>query len=321
MATMNRPYLSICIPTFRRLEILKKTLDSIYNNIETKLLSEFEVIVSDNDPNQSSKKIVDDYCFKNIFYYRSCYEGFFNSFNALKLGNGYCLKLHNNYSAFREGSLEKIIQEVKENMAEQTMIFYTNGLLKPGKKLIYSSFDIFLYNLSYFCTWSTGFSIWKKDFDNINFEDITLSRYFPQINILLAVSYKENFVINGEKYFNNQRIIKKGGYDLFKVFLEDFLVLMLGSYEKGVISLKTYKKIKRDLLLVFLSSNYLKSKLLRIENFGSRDIKKDVCSYYTKFEYYLMIFFIIFVPFRKIIISFLILLSESSVYNKLIRKI
>ena len=40
-------YLSICIPTNGRIEILKKTLDSIYANFEVSY-SEFEVVLSDN---------------------------------------------------------------------------------------------------------------------------------------------------------------------------------------------------------------------------------------------------------------------------------
>ena len=40
-------YLSICIPTFQRIDITRKTITSIYSDLEGVNIDEFEVIVSD----------------------------------------------------------------------------------------------------------------------------------------------------------------------------------------------------------------------------------------------------------------------------------
>ena len=44
---MNKhPYLSICIPTYQRIEITRNTIKSIYADLEGVDLCDFEVIVS-----------------------------------------------------------------------------------------------------------------------------------------------------------------------------------------------------------------------------------------------------------------------------------
>ncbi|MBK7289569.1 MAG: glycosyltransferase family 2 protein [Chitinophagaceae bacterium] len=53
----NRPKVSFCFTTFMRYEILRKTLESVSNQT----FSDFEVIVSDNDPKQSGRAIVESF--------------------------------------------------------------------------------------------------------------------------------------------------------------------------------------------------------------------------------------------------------------------
>ena len=52
------PILSICIPTFKRIDITRKAIASIYANLDGVQLNDFEVIVSDNDPEKSSEVFV-----------------------------------------------------------------------------------------------------------------------------------------------------------------------------------------------------------------------------------------------------------------------
>lgn len=52
--------LSICVTTYKRIELLKKLLDSLVNQ-NTNELFKFEIIIVDNDYELSAKKIVDDF--------------------------------------------------------------------------------------------------------------------------------------------------------------------------------------------------------------------------------------------------------------------
>jgi glycosyltransferase involved in cell wall biosynthesis len=55
MASSNQPLVSFCFTTFRRRDFLKATLESI----RIQSVSDFEVVVSDNDPEQSARPVVE----------------------------------------------------------------------------------------------------------------------------------------------------------------------------------------------------------------------------------------------------------------------
>jgi abequosyltransferase len=46
---INKPILSICIPTYNRAKILDETLNSVFSQGNENILSKIEVIISDND--------------------------------------------------------------------------------------------------------------------------------------------------------------------------------------------------------------------------------------------------------------------------------
>lgn len=296
---MYRPLLSVCIPTYNRLEILEKTIHSIYQNIDNVNFHDFEIIVADNEPNQSSKKIVEKFNYPNLYYYHTTCEGFKNSFEVLKLGTGEFLKLHNNSNLFKTNTLKELIDEISENKTNRPLIFHSNGLFKRKGITAFYSFNHFMYSLSYLSSWSTGFGIWKDDFDKI--KNITLiDPYFPQLSLLLSNENKETYFINNKIIFDFQVAQKKGGYNIFKVFGVDYLNLIQKAVDRQI-DLKTYKKIKTDLLYKFLNVQYIKTVILKKEFFDYSDLKEHLKIHFKFYEYYLMILSCVFIPFKKII--------------------
>ena len=160
----KKPYLSLCIPTYNRLDILQNTIESIYSDLKNINLDDFEVVISDNEPNRSSKEIVNKFEYKNLHYFPTVCEGFLNSFYVLSYGNGSFLKLHNNYTKLRKGSLEILINEIKDNIINKPVIYFSDGLKESGKIMEFDSYDLFIKKLSYFSSRSSGFGIWKEDF-------------------------------------------------------------------------------------------------------------------------------------------------------------
>lgn len=308
--SLKRPFLSICIPTYNRQEILKKTLASIYADLNGIEIEDFEVVISDNEPNGSSKKIAEMFGYKNLHYYKTTCEGFLNSLYVLKYGNGHLLKLHNNYTQLKQGSLKLIIEDAKKYIDEKPLIFYTDGLKQSGRVERFNSFDNFMYNLSYFSSWSTGFSIWKEDLDK--FADyIEINNYFPQTSLLLAQTKKSTYIINDLSLFHNQNVPKKGGYNIFKVFAVDYIKLIEESFQKKAITKKSFEKIKKELLFNYLSVRYFKTVLMKMDNFEKNNIKKNLENYYSASAYYFMIFFSLFSP-----LFFIIRRIRISLFNK-----
>lgn len=293
----KKPYLSICIPTYDRIEILVNTIESIYSDLRGVSMDEFEVIISDNESNQSAKNVIDGFIHENLLYFSTDCEGFLNSFNSLQCGNGQFLKLHNNYTKLRKGTLKKMIDAVKDNCNEKPVIFYTNGLKQTGKIEQFDSYNSFMYKLSYFSSWSTGFSIWKDDFHNAS-KKIEIDKFFPQTSLLLSQANKSCYIINDKTIFDNQKIPNKGGYNIFKVFSINYVSLIEKCFLKNEISIQTFRKIKSDLLYDYLSVRYFKTVILKIDNFEKSNIKKSVNTYYSNLSYYLMIMIAFIAPIK-----------------------
>jgi hypothetical protein len=281
-------YLSICIPTNGRLDILKNTLDSIYSDLEVNY-DEFEVVLSDNSNDDLLLKMLSSYDkYPNIVYFKTTSEGFLNSINALKMAKGVFLKLHNNYTIFNKGALGKIISFIKNEITLKPSVFFSNGQLKKNDVMRYNSFDSFIYDLSFWATWSSGFSIWKKDFDE--YSKMEVNKMFPHTSLLLSQNSKKNFLINDILLFVNQDIPKKGGYNLFETFAVIFLQMLDDCLKSNRITEKTFRHIKLDMFKNFLIIWYCNTKIVKNEyTFILSGIKSSMKVYYSSLSYYRMI--------------------------------
>lgn len=297
------PILSICIPTYNRLDILRNTISSIYSDLDGVSLDDFEVVVSDNSKEHTTQPVIEEFKYENLHYYSTDCEGFRNSFFALSYGMGDYLKLNNNYTMFRKGSLRILIEQLKSLKHNKCQVIYTNGLRKIKNVAYYDTFDSYMAGLSYFCSWSAGYGMWREDFERVK-NKVKIDKYFPQTSLLLSQSYKHDFAIDDRSLFEDQHVPKKGGYNIFKVFSVDFLNLIHGAYACDTISEKTYKKIKRDLLYKYLSVRYFKTVIARLDNFEHTGIKKNITVYYVKWQYILMLLVAVCTPliviYRKI---------------------
>ena len=290
-------YLSICIPTYQRIDITRNTIASIYAELDDVDSSEFEVIVSDNDKLRTSQIFEREFPYDNFHYVSTDCEGFLNSFFALGYGRGLFLKLHNNYTMLKKGTLKYLIDQIKSYQDCQPEVFFTNGLCGIKEKREYGSFDKYMAELSYFSSWSAGFGIWKSDYDRVK-NEIKVDRMFPQTSLFLTSSQKSLFVLNDENLFDDQKIPKKGGYNPYKVFGIDYLNLINIALEKEEISQKTFVKIKKKLLRNYLATRYFKTVIARMDKFEYDNIKEYLTKFYGKYGWLKMYFYVMLTPFK-----------------------
>lgn len=297
----NQPLISICIPTYNRPELLYNTIQSIYDSAENIDFSKFEVIISDNNPEYISEAVIKKFNYSNLKYIKATCVGFLNSYNSLKEGRALFLKLHNDYSMMKKGTMKLMIDEVSLGIKTNSVIYFTDGLREIGKRREYDSFNLFMNDLSYFSSWSSGFGIWKNDLDELNEKQNQLDKMFPQTTLLLFLNHSKRYVLNDLPVYYNQKISKKGGYNIFKVFLVDYISLIKESLRSGFITESTYDKIKNDLLFKYLSVRYYKTVIVRMDNFEHTNIKKNISINYTSSAYYFMIFYALLAPIRVMI--------------------
>lgn len=243
----NEKVISLCLPTNGIIEWVFPVLESIYSQkIDEKY---YEVIVTDNGNNEEFYKMMCDYKTKhnNLIYERNSSYLFDNQLEALKLANGKFLKFVNHKGLFLQGTLEKMIKFIIENMDEKPVIYFSNGVMKNNSVKNYRTFDDFVYNLGRWASWTTGVGIWKEDYDKIP-KDLKYDKISPHSAILFSEKYKTNYCINdfpfSEEIEKDQS--KKGNYDVFKAFGVEELTITLNLYIDGVISAKTFKHVKRE---------------------------------------------------------------------------
>lgn len=249
--------ISICIPTCKRADILKLTLDSIYeSNVNREM---FEICISDNsDTDETQKLIASKYSDKkNLVYKKTTVKGFLNSVEALKLGSGKLLKLHNDYSIFQQESFEKILRVVEKYTGTDSILFFSMGERKNREKIMeFKTFDDFLYNISYYSTWSSSFAVWKTDMHMFLKYGTDVNFMYPHTSILFSLTHKELYVVDDTCYVTNVTPKKKGGYNLANNFVNIYLTMVENLLAKGAIQRRTFKKIKNEIIMFTAFWNY-----------------------------------------------------------------
>lgn len=295
---MSEPIVSICLPCYSRVEYVRKTLQSIYEDNKDVSLNDYEIVISDNDPNQAILSLVAEFDYPNIHYHYTECEGFMNSYHVLTYAQGKLLKLHNSQVTFRKGCLSELVNEVKANMESKPLIFYTNGLLYQNKSAEFKTFDEFFYALSYWPSWSNGFSIWKEDFDKV--ESISFNKLFPHTSLFITQNDKMSYIVNDHHWFDTQRVKGRSGHNKFEAFTIEFPSLVDVCYQNHWLSLKTKKHILYDIMLEYLPTLLFNKYIARIENYEITGYKENIKQYFPKGAYWITWLCVVLVPFKMI---------------------
>lgn len=246
---VRQPLISICIPTNNRVDIVRETIKSLLAQpADTNL---YEICISDNSKTDETKRLIENEfsLVSNLRYGKSDCIVFFNSVEALKLGRGKLLKLHNDYSKFKPGALSQLIEIAQKYSESEDIIFFAMGSIKAPKEITeYSNFNDFLNFISYMSTWSSAFSIWKKDLDSLIKKELPLDHMFPHTSLLFALTNKARYIVDNHEYVINLPLKKKGGYNLIDNFVRIYLTMVHGLLQDGSITAITYHKIEQEII-------------------------------------------------------------------------
>ena len=239
---MERPLLSICIPTYNRCENLRRTLESIVS--DDGFSQETEVVVSDNASTDNTKEMVLEYVnyYPNIKYYRNEINIRDSNFPlALDRGTGFYLKLNNDNRVLRKGALRYMLCAIKENIKDKDPIFFINRKAfhasNETQVLKCSSLDDFVIHLSYYCTGIWLFGAWKDDWNAVNdkmrYSPLQLSQqdWFYQIII-----NKGGCLLYTEVCSDSAPVGPRRGYNWFQVQVDNYYQIMKPYIETGLIS-------------------------------------------------------------------------------------
>ncbi|MDE6754853.1 MAG: glycosyltransferase [Muribaculaceae bacterium] len=290
--------LSICIPCYKRINEVRNTLNSIYSLNADVSIEDYQVVISDNDPEGEIEQLLQEFPYKNLKYFKTKCEGFMNSFHVLTYADGEFLKLHNSQSMFREGSIRAILDDIRKAYDNHDCIFYTNGMLNKLDVSKFNDYNEYLTSLSYWSSWSNGFCIWKEDL--IKIQNIELNKLFPHTSLFLAIPQKDHYYIDDRYLFDVQRIPKRGGHNKFAAFTIDYPSLIHNQFKQGLIEKKTYKTILNGIMMEMLPNLLFNKYIARIECFSIDNYKENIRLFFPQYAYYLSFLLSPFVPLTKL---------------------
>lgn len=282
--------ISICIPTKDRHHLLVDTLQSIFDEPVGKEL--YEVVISDNSDDDLTLKLADEFRNRgmNVVYYKNPEKGFYNSIKALTLGNGQFLKLHNDYTKFKPGCFQKLIDLVANNVENKPQMIFTDGNLKLRTTIQFSDFDSFLEGSSYWNTWSSAFSIWKDDLHSLPSDKADLNDQFPHTSLLFYNRNKSYYLIDDRVLFENSKVAKKGGYNIFYNFCVLYIEMLQALLRQETISENTFKSIKHKLGYQFVPIWFCNSVMSKGDfSFDNAGCIQNILKYYSKVDLFFII--------------------------------
>lgn len=111
----KNPFISIVIPTYKREEFLKETIESILKQEE---LNECEIIICDNDSDKNNttlEKMLKEYNSEKIYYYKNLENlGMTGNWNrCIELARGTWVTMIHDDDYFLDGAIKKIKKYIK----------------------------------------------------------------------------------------------------------------------------------------------------------------------------------------------------------------
>ncbi|KAA6312251.1 Abequosyltransferase RfbV, partial [termite gut metagenome] len=236
----KQPLLSICIPTYNRCEYLQGAICNIISDKSFDFC--VEIIISDNASTDRTQEIGEEFANKhnNIMYYRNnCNIQDENFFLSLQRAHGKYVRLFNDTLRFKNGALKRMLQEIESMSESSLLLFFQNStFLNLDKKISIYNINQFIAQTSFHITWIGNFGIWRKNMDLIQNPNRCSKIHLAQVDwYLQIVSKSDGGIIYYSDFFESIAPKQKGGYNLFEVFINNYLLILHSYLDKKIKSL------------------------------------------------------------------------------------
>ena len=300
---MSKTLLTIAIPTYNRAKFLKKALESINDQLAG-YGEQIEIIVSDNCSTDNTADIVNFYLNNGLkirYIFNAVNKGVdFNIKQCFIEASGKFVLVFGDDDFFLEGAIAKIITILERE--KNTGIVYLKGLpyneefvVKEDLAghnfyMVYQRTKDFITRVNYNITFISGNIINKNFFDrDINFDDFENTNLI-QLSWMISVLTNSPYNIVVEEYMLGVGSVENtGGYKLYKVFGENFNMVMNAFRRKGF-KQQYIDIINKKLIAFFFPSFLVQNGKVKKENFVNERPNHIL---YTQFKHYLLFWIII----------------------------
>ncbi|MGV8980205.1 glycosyltransferase family 2 protein [Clostridium sp.] len=283
---INKPILSICIPTFNRAERLNKCLTTIFNEIGNN--NEYEIIISDNCSTDNTEEIVNSYTsqFTNILYYKNeCNFGADQNFLlSAKKANGKYIFLHGDDDYFKYGSLSMIMYSIKSNL-DSGIIFIDVRKKDNNVHLIYG-LDNFIRSVSIYSTFASSLIMNGDEFNKIDSVEKRIGSNIPQLYWICSILERISkcTIINSDIYYQEEDNAPGGyTYSFAEVMINNYFTILQEFIGRGLT--KENVENEKD-NLVARSLWYFEYGLKRKDDIFTKNFEKIFHKFYSDKEYF-----------------------------------
>ncbi len=268
----SRFLLSICIPTYNRCAHLKRTIESIVSQAAFKDGSLVELVVLDNDSQDATPDVCQHFLhlYPSSFVYNRQEQGVqpdINFRDVLNLASGSYLKLNNDTLVHSDDSLQfmlEVLANSSDRLGKKITPFFSNGLIphikSPVSCVSTNDFLRLTYGIS---TYIGAFGVWREDFHQVQSfrPEIAWKNSLGHVDCLFRLlDAGHSFVIYNNKIACIDKPANHGGYDVGKVFLDEYLRLCWRSYRGGHIAYQAYIcEVRRS---IFYASSWFNNQIL-----------------------------------------------------------
>lgn len=261
---MNKPLLSICIPTYNHAHALHKILENIVSLPVFLESEEIEIVISDNASSDGTQSVAMSFAAEwpnRVRYFRNDTNVLDKNFEmALSRGCGSFRKLANDTLLIKEPGLRKMLLAIKENIKEKPLMFFTNGNGFSGSaKRECHSFEEAIAEISFFVTWIGGFGLWEEQFAKVHdFSQRSDSRLVQTDVFFRMLDYENSAVVYNFRFEDTLPRPRKGRgyYSLAEVFGKNYFSILQPYVTSGKLSKRAYtnekKRVLRELLLPYM---------------------------------------------------------------------
>lgn len=254
---VRAPLLSICIPTWNRASLLKLSLERLMEQIVYIHLDEVEILISDNCSSDNTKFVVQDFIEKGlpIRYIRNIENiGAARNFcRCMECAYGKYIILLGDDDLLKVGALHIILDNLRNK--EYGLIFIYN-LHKANGPVEYDNVVTFFKDISFWITFMSGCIFRREIIPKIN-EKQYLQTHLLQMPFYIesALSQNLNLILNVDILDDGLDSGNNGGFNLFEVFICNYLNIWKGYIERKLLPRYLYDFLKKDIFIHFILSH------------------------------------------------------------------
>lgn len=293
--TQSVPVLSLCIPTYNRADVLEATLEAFFADPDYDP-AKVEVVVSDNCSTDCTPQVVARY--PAVRYFRNEENVRDINFSRVLLhGRGEYVKLMNDTVRLLPGTLRTWVEAIEANRdSGEALFFYERSHRARPRTIRCRTVAQFMLTTSFRVTWIGNFGAWRRDLDIVA-DTAAADTQLLQVGWSYRMADRHPVQIRLAHYADVAHVAgaTRGGYNLFRVFVENYLGCCKPYLRAGKLTRMQYERVKFKLFNGYFVRRavWLLCRSERIASYDNREAWRILLRHYGWHPYFYlwMLFF------------------------------